>query len=335
MSNETALVPINAEQDSALALARTGTLLPPGLSEIHLAPEDEDDMDAIASRHPVIRANAKFGTYPLAGEDAREAPRTRIGVALARSDSRILFPASKDGNNRSRYQEFKLAPADVNGAKVNGLADAEVKWLCACSNTRSGGAVLNPQLSPAEKQAALEVGLGGATGKGCHGCPLGRKDTAWSEDDKGRFQLCKEGINFLWLDNIIGEPSVLQFISGTTIKLLREFLGKKFKKGGKSLSAYTYPIRFGMRSEKKDGNDFCVATADIGPASTDEEMELYRSLRPNFIGMLAAAVDESRDTLADHDEPEPAAPAPVGDSLDPIDPRDPLPDSTPSEFDLF
>lgn len=299
------------ETPSALTQARTGTLLPPGLTPAALAPADEDDMQGIPDRHPIIRANAKYGTFPMAGEEARDAPKVREGLALARTDSRILFPPTPE--NLPRYQALKLA------ALANKEPDKGPRWICSCTNLRTGKAQLNPQLTPEQRQAAIASQLGGATGKGCHECWMGRRDTAWQVDDKGKFQLCKEGINLLWLDSALGEPAVFQYIAGTSVKALREFFAKYFKKGKNPLSVYTYPIRFTMVGERKNGNDYCVAQASIGPPATDEELAVYRQLRADLVTMLDATVEASVETFEmEHLDAEPAAPVPVGDSLPPV-----------------
>lgn len=325
MSNpETALAPVDPAQ-SALALARAGCLLPPGLSPSDLAPPEEDDMEGIPDRHPIIRANAKFGTYPMPGEDAREAPKVREGIALARTDSRILFPPTKE--NKPRYQQLKLAGLEA--------PEGGPKWVCTCANLRTGVAQLNPQLTPEMKAAAVAAKLGGATGGGCHNCPLGNKATAWHEDEKGKFQLCKEGINLLWLDSALGEPSVFQVIAGNSVKALREFFAKHFKKGKTAISVYKFLIRLGFVTEKKNGDDFCVIKPQLGPMSNDEETAVYRKLRADLVTMLDATVEAGVETFdASHLDADPVAAEPVGDELPPVPsvpggtllgPDDPLP----------
>ena len=296
-------------EQSALALARAGCLLPPGLSAADLAPPDEDDMVGIPDRHPIIRANAKFGTFPMPGEEQRDAPKVREGIALARTDSRILFPPGKD--NKPRYQQLKLLGLE---SPENGP-----KWVCTCSNLRTGVAQLNPQLTPEQKAVAVAAKLGGATGKGCHECPLGNRATAWHEDEKGKFQLCKEGINLLWLDSALGEPSVFQVIAGNSVKALREFFARHFKKGKTAISIYKFLIRLGFVTEKKNGDDFCVMAPSIVGVSSDEEMAVYRGLRADLVTMLDATVEAGVETFdAAHLEDEPPAPKPVGDQLEPL-----------------
>lgn len=307
MSNpETALVP--AEQ-SALALAKAGCLLPPGLTALDLAPPEENDMEGIPDRHPIIRANAKYGTYPMPGEDARDAPKTRTGIALARTDSRILFPPTKE--NKPRYQQLKLAGLEA--------PEGGPKWVCSCANLRTGQAVLNPQLTPEMKAAAVAAKLGGATGGGCHNCPLGNRATAWHEDEKGKFQLCKEGINLLWLDSALGEPSVFQVIAGNSVKALREFFARHFKKGKTAISIYKFLITLGFVTEKKNGDDFCVVKPVLGPMSNDEETAVYRQLRSDLVTMLDATVEAGVETFdAAHLDAEVEPSKPVGETLDPI-----------------
>ena len=183
-------------QDSALARAKSGASFIPSNIPEHLLrpPDEEDDFHGIEVRTPVVDYSGKYGTFPGPGEEKDAGPKEVQGIALARLQTAVLFKPGSDKEDKFRQLGFRA------------LLEGEHKSICMASDTRQP-ASLNPALTDEQRQEATRLGIHGATGKKCLGCPMAQ----FSSIIDGR--PCKKGVALLWLDALRGEPVVLRAIA--------------------------------------------------------------------------------------------------------------------------
>ncbi|GMU51028.1 MAG: hypothetical protein AMXMBFR33_01740 [Candidatus Xenobia bacterium] len=281
MSEALALVPAN---DSALARAMTGSgFLPSDVPAYLLAAEDEQgDLQGIAPAIPLVKFNGKYGTYYLNAVEEKDAgPKEMTGVALARLQTAALFRATD--------------PAKVEGYKrigFNTLLLGEHKTVCRAPDTRQP-AQLNPALSDEQRAEAKKLGIHGALGKTCLGCPMARYSTELDGSP------CKRGTAMLWLDAKRGEPVVFQLIAFKSVKALEDFVAHITRNGKVSLYGYVWQLGREVVTDK--GNEYFRLTVKAGQAASQEEFEVYRKLRAELMPML---VRTSEETI-EHDEDAP------------------------------
>lgn len=274
--SETALA---LNSDSALARAKTGaSFIPSNIPEHLLAPVDEQDFHGIEPKTPIVKYNGKYGTYYGPGEEKEEGAKEITGIALARLQTAVLFRATD--------------PSKVEGFRqigFNELLQGEHKYICKAPDTRKEAA-LNPQLTDSQREEAKRLGIHGAAGKKCVGCPMSRFSTTLD----GR--PCKQGAAMLWLDAQRGEPVVFQVIAYKSVRALEDFLSTAFANG--KVSLYSYVMSLGRAKVELKGKEFFQLSAKTISAINPEERDVYRKLRVELMPMLERTADEAME----HDE---------------------------------
>lgn len=287
--SDLALVPAN---DSALARAQSGSsFLPSDVPAYLLAAEDEQgDLQGIEPRTTLVKYNGKYGTFYGPEQAKDEGSKEMVGVALARLQTAALFRATD--------------PAKVEGYKrigFNTLLQGEHKTVCRAADTRQP-ATLNPMLSDEQRAEAKALGIHGAVGKTCLGCPMAKYSTLLDGSP------CKRGTAMLWLDAKRGEPVVFQLIAFKSVKALEDFVAHITKNGKVSLYAYVWKL--GRESVSERGNEYFRLTATAGQAASQEEFTTYRRLRAELMPMLVRTAEETLE----HDEDEPQRYEPAADT---------------------
>lgn len=272
-------------QDSALARAKSGaSFVPSNIPEHLLRPADEeDDFHGIEVRTPVVDFSGKYGTFPGPGEEKDAGPKEVQGIALARLQTAVLFKPGSDKEDKFRAIGFRA------------LLDGEHKSICMASDTRQP-ASLNPALTDEQRAEALKLGIHGATGKKCLGCPMAQ----FSSTIDGR--PCKKGVALLWLDAQRGEPVVLRAIAYKSVKALEDFLGQALR----GVSIYGHVLALSSTKIKEKGNEYYQLTARILEPVSPELIQTLREKRAELYPMLVQTTEEH---IESHDED--SAPVPI------------------------
>lgn len=290
MSEALALVPAS---NSALARATSGAgFIPSNIPEHLLAPSDEqDDFNGIEPKTPLLAFSGKFGRFFLrCHEEADSGDQEAMGIALARLQTQVMFRPA-DGNKVERFREMGF----------DQLLGGENVTICRSSDTRNP-AQLNPMLTDAQRAEAKKLGIHGALGKKCMGCPMIRYSTVLDGAP------CKRGMSMLWLDGKRGEPLVLTLIAYKSVKAFEDFLAQAFANG--KVSIYGYVLQLGREKVTDKSGEYFRLTAKLGQAISAEEKEAYRRLRAELMPMLVRTAEETLE----HDEDEPQRYEPAADT---------------------
>lgn len=269
--SETALA---LNSDSALARAKTGaSFIPSNIPEHLLAPPEEDDFHGVEVRTPLVSFNGKYGTFPGPGEEKSEGPKEISGIALARLQTAVQFKPT----DPAKVEAFRQIGFDT-------LLQGDHKYICHAPDTRQP-ATLNPALTDGQRLEAKRLGIHGAAGKKCVGCPMSQFSTVVD----GR--PCKKGAAMLWLDAQRGEPVVFQVIAYKSVRALEDFLASAFANG--KVSLYGYVLTLGRKVVNDKGNEYFELTAKLGAPIAAEEREVYRGLRAELYPLLVRTTEEA------------------------------------------
>lgn len=200
---------------------------------------EHNDLDGVNPDVPMMRVDSGAGVFLEGEQDPRQAPSELFGIILARQGSKVFFPP----------KERVLQYAETVGFKTL-ITDEKLKWICRCGNrSRPQEAELNPALTDAQREEAKRLGLGGATGRGCVGCPA----NAWYDPQDGskKMRLCKDGENLIWLDSQKEEPVVLGVIGATSVMEIEKYLKTCFSKG-KPVPLFRHLVKLGFTRQKSD-----------------------------------------------------------------------------------
>lgn len=286
-----------AQGDSCLALACEGQLVVSDLDPAYFADEETaSDMHGVATQVPRLSANGQAGCFCEPGtpkEDFRKWPDLIDGVILARREGAIHYvPQDSKADVAKKVGYEELLESD--------------KWICRNSNTAEPGlAVLNPQLSQAQRVEAERLGIGGATGKGCIGCSAG----CWRNIDDKNIRMCTQSESLVWMDSKDPEPRVLQIGAGNSVSALKKFFASRFKRQNRPLNLFTYLVRFTWASEKIDGKDVFVLVPHILGALPATMMDTLRQVRASCMWMIERAAAAQAADADHHTEPAPSAPS--------------------------
>lgn len=295
--------------DSALRGVKAGLLSASDLDQQYFAEEDEvDDLHGIRNQVPRITANSHHKRFcPPNTDEAGNHPAVIEGVILARNEGRVFYVPNKAMGPK------KLLLANKLGYQP--LLETKQSWICSNGNlVDPARAQLNPALSPEQRETAVRLGIGGATKRGCAGCPC----AAWHKIDDGtkdgaNVRLCQSSESLVWLDSQQPEPVVLQVGAATSVKVLGEFIAKTFKRLGKQLSLFTYVVRLSWDIVvNQDGIKVGVLHPEVVYAIDPKDMPNLREARKAVLPML-----ERVEMAEQIHEPEPeAVPEPTAAVLD-------------------
>lgn len=296
MSETTALALATLPETSALALARTGNLLPEGVTEASVAPVEQDDFSGIEFRPKIIQANGQEGQFKdrdLAKDIA--GPNEVFGVAVVANQTQNLFRPNKQ--KLGQYAIYNMGKE---------LAEGTHKYICACSDKLRGTPRLNPALTADQVEAAKKAGIGGATGVNCAACPMATKD--WRLDEAGQKvpPPCTPGAALAWLDSQQSEPAVLRML-GESARNFFAVVARRLKLGKGSLWPFSFALRFKFvkRTNVREGSSYWSADTIIGDKIPESEYPKFLDCRRNLMGMVrevTEADDEHLDTLAEQEE---------------------------------
>lgn len=287
MSQALALLP-DALPTSALVGAFQGALAVPEVDPAALADDDDHDLQGITPAIPRINVNAQAGRFHepgLSKEDIDASPRVLEGIILARAESSIHFVP----------QEAKGAHAKELG--YGKLLEAE-KWLCRnpSAGTEPHKAELNPSLTEEQHNAARGLKLGGATGRGCTGCPA----AIYRQFADKQVRLCSQAENLVWLDSKLEEPVVLQVSAAVSVSRLRRWMAETYRLGSKKLRLCAFVVRLRFQSEKMDGKDVWQLVAEVVkpvPADMLRGLVAYRELHTYMLERATRETAAAPDTF--------------------------------------
>lgn len=286
--------------------------------------EDREDLDEVKIRPLRLKMDGTTGRFTTT-EDPKDAKGWETldqAVILTKlDDSQVLFP-------KLDQQKKQIWP------------EGSTEWpayLCRADSVH-GIPKLHPELTEAQVQIAVRLRVNGAINVNrdpslpllnCTTCPHAQ----FNGDVKPN---CAKAFNLLVFESHTKEPALLQ-VKGTSLKFADRHMAT-YKRRDRAL--FSDLVSIGSKQVVEDGTKWQVMTftpgAEIGTAATPAFREMLKMMRP----LLREEMRSGRNVVLGTDEDvvhghEPPPAAPVGDALDPIDPRDPLPDGTPSEFDLF
>lgn len=236
MSNLELTIPNRPE--SALLCAMRGELAEEDDLGLDLDLGEHNDLDGILPDVTMVKVDGGSGVFAEKDADLRKCPSELYGVILARQGAKVFFPP------RDKVLEY------AKSAGFSHLIADDLKWICRAANAaRPGAAELNPQLTPAQREEATRLKLGGATGKGCVGCPA----NSWYDpgDGSSKIRLCKDSENLVWLDSQRDEPVVLTMVAASCVVSLHKYLKTCFSKG-KPLPLFRYLVKLSMKEVKSD-----------------------------------------------------------------------------------
>jgi hypothetical protein len=295
--------------DSALRGVKAGQLSASDLDPSYFADEDEaTDLHGIRNQVPRLTANSKHKVFcPPNTDEAGTHPAVIEGVILARNEGNVLYVPNKAMGAKRLVLANKLG--------YQQLLDTKQSWICSNGNlVDPARAQLNPALSQEQRDAAIRLGIGGATKRGCAGCPC----ATWHKIDDGtkdgaNVRLCQSSESLVWLDSQQPEPVVLQVGAATSVKVIKDFFARTFKRLGKPLSLFTYVLRLSFDTvTTEDGIKVGVLHPEVAYSLNPAEMANLREARKAVLPML-----ERVEMAEQIHEPEPeAVPEPSAAVLD-------------------
>lgn len=199
---------------------------------------DHNDLEGILPDVTMVKVDGGAGVFSEKDQDPRKAPSELYGVILARQGAKVFFPP------RDNVLDY------ARGVGFHELITEDLKWICRCpNNARPTSAELNPALTQAQRDEAARLKLGGATGRGCVGCPA----NSWYDpgDGSSKIRLCKDSENLIWLDSEKDEPVVLTMVAASCVVSLHKYLKTCFSKG-KPLPLFRHLVKLNMVEVKSD-----------------------------------------------------------------------------------
>lgn len=230
--------------ESILASILAGVLSAGAVDDIYLADDDEaDDMRGIRAATKRLNFNSNHGKFAPGGVRDKDVldgdyPTEIVGVILARVEGHVLY--GFDANYRERVLKFK-------SLGFRSLLDVPT-WICSNRNmSHPLKAELNPALTPEQVDEAKKFGVGGATGRGCTGCPMAK----WHKDELGAdTRNCQGTEAYIWLGDDEPEPVVLSTSSSQSYTAMKRFLAEHGTVRGKPAKIYRFLIKIGTTSGK-------------------------------------------------------------------------------------
>lgn len=289
------------DQESALAIALTTQMDGAGGDGIAIGSEF-DDFGDIRQEIPRMGTDAKLGVFydtKVPKTDRRNQPQEAIGSIMARRAGCVHF-----GFN-PKFGVEKREKAKSQGYVK--LLDTE-DWICrnSASDLEPKAAVLNNALTPEQKEEALRLRIGGATGRGCKECPM----AVWVSDPTNPekvFRTCNETESVLWCDKTYPEPVVLQITAGTSIANFRKYIGSICLKGKERYPSFRFVTRlfFAPSAKAGDSDTLVVNAENMGRVKKVMEDNLA-TWRRGCMWMLEEAnkIQAFRDDDSAHFDPE-------------------------------
>lgn len=297
---EVALATI-AKEDSALQLACSGELSLAEIDQEYLQFADAAaDFDDIGANVPYIKADGKFGRFTEPGMESQEeklaAPKVLEGIVLARKVTPHLR-----GPKNSLNKQY---PVQCRNAGMNNLLDTD-NWICRSSNkSDSSKAQLNSMLTPEQATEARRLNIGGATGRGCDGCPFAKGNWNATNEADRHGALCNFSESLIWLDSNLQEPKVLSVGSYGSLKALKEFFRSKFKRGSVTIPSFAYVVRLAWTEAKENGNTWFVLSPSIVGAVEKAMLKPLDQVRSAQMWLLERVAKAQAENIVESHERE-------------------------------
>lgn len=296
--------------------------------EYQMDDEELAELDGVKIRPTRLKMNGTNGEFKTtdAPKEQNGVPYITAAILGLLDNSQVLFPKLDDKDVQiwpetgGTWPKFICRADSILGVpRLHQDMTDEQKRIAA--TLKINGAVNlvraeeDKHLPEAERRAPLN----------CTTCPHAQ----FHDKDK---PTCGAARNLLVFDNITKEPALLQ-VKGTSIKGLDKHLAS-YKKRKRVL--YADVVTIGSKNDSEGLRQWKIMTFTPTAESGVDAAGYFRHIRQTMAPLILEEMRSGRNLIMGSDDElthdEPAAPAPVGDTLDPIDP---LPDGTPSEFDLF